>query len=34
MTEAVDPYRWLEDDSPEAIAWQETQSILAEERLA
>ena len=28
-----DPYRWLEEDSPETLAWQEAQDALAEERL-
>ena len=33
MTAAEDPHHWLEDDSPEALAWQESQNALAEERL-
>jgi prolyl oligopeptidase len=34
MTVADDPYHWLEDDSPEALAWQEAQNAVAEERLS
>jgi len=34
MTAADDPYRWLEESSPETVAWQERQNALAAERLA
>ena len=33
MTAPADPYQWLEDDSPEALAWQARRNVLAEERL-
>jgi prolyl oligopeptidase len=33
MTAADDPYHWLEDDSAEALAWQERRNAAAEERL-
>jgi prolyl oligopeptidase len=34
MTGPDDPYRWLEESSPETIAWQDRQDAIASERLA
>ena len=34
MTGPDDPYLWLEESSPETIAWQDRQDALAAERLA
>ena len=33
MTAVDDPYHWLEDESPDVLAWQEWQNALAEKRL-